>query len=1177
MDDILLKLFRSPHAEPLRVAAIRVVTSRFLATSTEREPLSDQLIVRVVGAGASILSAAQSPDMARTAVDIIQQFAACSLSSVLDRTDECIIQPLLHSPSSPPSVQCIDSVFQLLSWLLASAADCQQAQFVSVLAHHLPQLVTWMGGGGLAATEWLAALTVWLLDDNMAVLKSCEQQRDSVSLVESLVVVLTSVPAPTDSTRVAVFTSRMSSIRRLLTYLLAIDTSHVTSVMHRLHNAMAGSKGVRCTGLSVVLLSLPQPVIQPACTELVRQHTCGGSNLLPSLLLLCDWIMLWPRDVTLSLWLLLLIKQLSAAGRARLLIQLTDERATQLFMALMLPAVRRAVFRVVSILLLGYQHSAEVFIKVQGIACTLVQRLRAEFGCVASELRELADLLYTLMHQHSSRCDTSRLMATLKGIESPSVSRMNALLQAAAWHSSPASSPNIDGRLVLPQGTGRPVPPTSGSMAVVRHRGLANLGNTCFMNSIIQALFSVNSFREAVLWSRPAPHHRLLSALQRVFAFLQYSALPVYSPSAFHQLALPPWFERGQQHDCYEFLRYILNALHDEQFGVAAPQMSPTRHRLSSPTFSSSATLRCVGYDDLSTPVSNSLDTAADPSDSLLRRLRRSSQSSATVERCDVTDADDDCVMTDVEGETGVRCHENSAYLALDHKPRIDEAQSVVANSSDTVDSFSPAYVLPPACTAVEPAISSTAFSEVNDNASTVSCCTVEDSSSSFSVDSDCSTLIPVASSNSVFTCSTASLCPVNGSPTTVLSDPSTSGVSSCSPPPNSPIASPQSPHLQITSDTFRILSTSSASNPLLASRTGPLTASSTSGSTSAVRCPDAEHRDSLVQRLLTGQMETTYRCLSCDRVSRHVDAFSDINLTFPERVNGRLSAAPPCCAPDQPLVVVPTTTEPPGGQCCSSNDRIELVSTDSGDDRVVSLPGQEVRQVSCQQVIPADHQSDSSLHVCDLFERYLSRERLTGDNRYWCSSCTTLCDADRQLRVLTPPLCLLVSLARFVYDRSAASRHKLLTPVRLGRHLHVPIESSSDGGVSHAVYTLQAVVVHTGMSLDAGHYYCCARTSSADGDAGGSEAAEAVPCSSDGEWWCFSDSSVTPIQLSDVLQLTERRPCDTAYLLVYVRHVPSQSSNTDSPGPNPAKLSRQMRQLPEGLLKAIRTEGGIM
>ena len=190
--------------------------------------------------------------------------------------------------------------------------------------------------------------------------------------------------------------------------------------------------------------------------------------------------------------------------------------------------------------------------------------------------------------------------------------------------------------------------------------------------------------------------------------------------------------------------------------------------------------------------------------------------------------------------------------------------------------------------------------------------------------------------------------------------------------------------------------------------------------------------------------------------------------------------------------------------------------------------------------------------------------EHLSGENQYHCSRCGQLRDAEKQLSLSQAPAHLMLTLSYFAWDASGR-RSKLRTQVVYPLLLTVPVSTAAggddDGGaarVEEHTYSLYAVIVHSGSSMDFGHYYTYAR---------GSEFAtlDRSLAASREHWFRFNDSTVTSAEFESLSQISRRYPGDVPYILCYRRVLPESDSDSralESPLPEmiPAALVAEVQ-----------------
>ena len=432
--------------------------------------------------------------------------------------------------------------------------------FITILLKYLPaygnsskpvlirvirtQLVHWLREHGLNLK--LAVSAAWLYTLQPELLPDLPQEISKLSGI--LVNLLASYQLPSQD--VMPFVRDTDKVASILPSLWSKCPSAALEALNTVYVLISHTGETEpCKCLASVIEKMPQQQVIQASQGILEssQSEAGEGRLVAALSRLVDWLGSWPTpQAKLLASFVMEILQKVGQERVAVLTAVTEVTIANIAQRLPLPMFREQLEPIFFFMLYGYQNSVTAFHKIVTGLPSILSNLSSQ-GIGASLTKEkVAEAAAYLMSKHPGYPDLYAPLAKELGELTVSEER-KAGLAAKAWGGS--------------QGDPTWVAADSGRERGV---GLINLGNTCYMNSVIQALYHTPRFRHQVVESDPV-HQPVLASLQQVFLFLRYSSRNIYSPSEFLRLARPPWFESGRQQDCSEFLTFLLDTLKEEE------------------------------------------------------------------------------------------------------------------------------------------------------------------------------------------------------------------------------------------------------------------------------------------------------------------------------------------------------------------------------------------------------------------------------------------------------------------------------------------------------------------------------------------------------------------------------------------------------------------------------------
>ncbi|XP_066443252.1 ubiquitin carboxyl-terminal hydrolase 36 [Eleutherodactylus coqui] len=184
------------------------------------------------------------------------------------------------------------------------------------------------------------------------------------------------------------------------------------------------------------------------------------------------------------------------------------------------------------------------------------------------------------------------------------------------------------------------------------------------------------------------------------------------------------------------------------------------------------------------------------------------------------------------------------------------------------------------------------------------------------------------------------------------------------------------------------------------------------------------------------------------------------------------------------------------------------------------------------------------SANIIRALELFVRSDVLSGENAYMCAKCNKKVPATKRFSVHRTSNVLTLSLKRF----ANFSGGKITKDVGYPEFLNIrPYMSQTNG--DPVMYALYAVLVHSGYSCHAGHYYCYVKASN-------------------GQWYQMNDSLVHASNIKVVLN-------QQAYVLFYLR-VPESKKSFDA---SVCKVSQTQMPRPSSVppnLKKTQSNGSL-
>lgn len=191
---------------------------------------------------------------------------------------------------------------------------------------------------------------------------------------------------------------------------------------------------------------------------------------------------------------------------------------------------------------------------------------------------------------------------------------------------------------------------------------------------------------------------------------------------------------------------------------------------------------------------------------------------------------------------------------------------------------------------------------------------------------------------------------------------------------------------------------------------------------------------------------------------------------------------------------------------------------------------------------LPIEVKEHEPTDIQEVFQNFHQKEMLDGMNKFYCSECSELQEAQRIVGLQQLPSTLAIHLKRFKYTEKLNRNVKLFTPVKYP--LHLKVCSTFESSVCKD-YELVGVVVHVGGGPTYGHYISICRSKNFG-------------------WLLFDDETVESVEEDFALKFTaDQESSASAYVLFYEERSTNPSASWTTQAESKQNIEKLLRKSP--------------